>query len=40
LEVVLVKYFVLNHEKQLQSVCGCLTVSLLKILLIKEGVIS
>jgi len=37
LEVVLVKYFVLNHEKQFQSVCSCLTVSLLKMLLIKEG---
>jgi len=37
LEVVLVKYFVLNHEKQFQSVCSCLIVSLLKMLLIKEG---
>jgi len=34
------KIFVLNHEKQFQSVCGCLTVSLLKMLLIKEGKIS
>jgi len=37
LEVVLVKYFVLNHEKQFQNVYSCLTVSLFKMLLIKEG---
>jgi len=40
LEVVLVKYFVRNHEIQLQSVCGYLTISLLRMLLTKEGKIS
>jgi len=37
LAVVLVKYIVLNHEIQLVSVCGYLTVRLLKPLLTKEG---